>query len=333
MTFPRLLRGRFRNPRAPFITATSLAATVIATSGFIDVASDSISFSRPWTWWWILVSIAIAVSPLLWRGPLPPAVPLAGCYLFASVTSVQIAASSDAIMTINNVVLYPMLSCYLGWFFWPWVARLTVGSMLTLSGLAIASSGQWNVAVTWLNLALCSLFCLEAALHLRRRLDEKVETDPLTGALNRAGLDRQLPLEIKRSVRLKHPLSIVLIDLDDFKALNDRHGHAHGDATLMGLVRGLKADLGPLDIVTRMGGDEFVIIVPGLDIVKADQLAKRLQTATQTSWTYGLAEATGLETAPQLLGRADIDLYLSKSKRGVRPIDSSPPESTSATHT
>ncbi len=117
----------------------------------------------------------------------------------------------------------------------------------------------------WINLALATTFCTEAAGYLRSVLDRQIATDPLTGATTRAGLTRRIERELDRSTRTGEPVSAIIIDVDDFKSINDRDGHAVGDRFLVDLVATIRAHIRPYDTVPRLGGDEFLLLLPASD--------------------------------------------------------------------
>ncbi|MFI5038023.1 MAG: GGDEF domain-containing protein, partial [Solirubrobacterales bacterium] len=100
-------------------------------------------------------------------------------------------------------------------------------------------------------------------------------TDPVTGCMNHRAMRRRLDEEIGRARRTGSPLSCLLIDLDDFKLVNDRHGHPAGDAILRGVVQALVGEFRAFDRVARYGGDEFVAILPNADLESAAAAATR----------------------------------------------------------
>jgi diguanylate cyclase (GGDEF)-like protein len=100
-------------------------------------------------------------------------------------------------------------------------------------------------------------------------------TDPITGCMNHRAMRRRLDEEIGRAQRSGTPLSCLLIDLDDFKLINDEHGHPVGDATLRGVVQALVGEFRAFDRVARYGGDEFVVILPNADLDSAAAAATR----------------------------------------------------------
>ncbi len=143
-------------------------------------------------------------------------------------------------------------------------------------------------------------------------LSEAALKDPLTGAWNRAGL-----ATIEKALR--EPAGVIVFDVDHFKEINDRHGHAAGDAILIALVAGAKATLPPGSHLVRLGGDEFAAVLPGLpDIETGREMAERLRKLAmpQPGCTISLGMARserseiGLANA---LSRADDRLYQAKS--------------------
>lgn len=153
-------------------------------------------------------------------------------------------------------------------------------------------------------------------------------TDPLTGVYNRHYLDKNLPRLFDRSRGSKKPVSVVMIDLDHFKKVNDTYGHHVGDQVLQELVRRLNVGLRYFDMVVRMGGEEFAIIMPETNYQAAMSVAERLREALANSpivikqpevsinatMSVGVASADeGEETSETLFKLADEALYKAKN--------------------
>jgi GGDEF domain-containing protein len=298
-----------------FARVTTLAAGVVAATGLLDLITGSVNLSTGWTWVVIVLALTIAALPLVLGPRFHPAAGLAGCWIFAAITALQVATGEGVIMAVNNLVLYPMIACYLGWFYRPGIARVTVAALFAGSAAALGVSDYHSAFTTWANLALASSFSLEAALYLRARLDTQIESDPLTEALNRTGLARQLFRELAGVGRHGTPLVLAAIDLDGFKAINDRLGHAAGDLTLVSVVDHLRTSLRAQDSIARTGGDEFVVLLPQTSLEQADQIMARIQADAPAPWSYGLGLADPLDTQDTLMRRADEQLYAQKKQR------------------
>jgi diguanylate cyclase (GGDEF)-like protein len=140
--------------------------------------------------------------------------------------------------------------------------------------------------------------------------------------MNHRAMRRRLDEEIVRAARSGSPLSCLLIDLDNFKLVNDRHGHQAGDATLRGVVQALVGEFRAFDRVARYGGDEFVVILPNADLQSATAAATRalerlralpsLQGETGVPASIGAAQWHPPMTTDELLAACDAALLRSK---------------------
>ncbi len=161
-------------------------------------------------------------------------------------------------------------------------------------------------------------------ISLREKLRTQSLRDPLTGLYNRRYIEDALERFISLGERTGQPTSVLMIDLDNFKKLNDVHGHAMGDAVLRDVASQLVGALRPSDVVARFGGEELLVILPGCDqdsaVVKADVLRERIEALSEThgasvSASFGVASvpesATGMGDVIPL---ADAALYQAKAE-------------------
>ncbi|OZD60825.1 hypothetical protein CH263_20255 [Rhodococcus sp. 06-1059B-a] len=307
--------------RSTLAYVTSLAAFAVAASAILDVVTtDPQQPLRPFSWIWITAALLIAAAPAVLGRRFPWQIALVGCWLLVIVTGLQVYFSTQGIVAVNNLVLYPLLACYMGWFFRHWCARATVAAAFIASGIGLLINPFGDALwITWINLLFVSVFSLEATIHLRRVSNRRIETDPLTGILNRAGYYRTAAEALAAAQRAGTHLTLVLIDIDDFKRVNDTRGHAAGDHTLITLAATVRAAIRRTDHIARIGGDEFVVLLPGMSTDNALGLIERLHRAADYTFSYGIAQSVPGESTDTLLARADAELYLQKTSRQNRP--------------
>jgi diguanylate cyclase (GGDEF)-like protein len=197
------------------------------------------------------------------------------------------------------------------------VASVTGVALLGLLGGATEQSFQADPAYVWVflvSMALSGVLCMwQSRLGERHReeLAELSRTDPLTGCLNRRGFAERLDDELARGA-----VALIQLDLNDFKSVNDRHGHAAGDELLRWVGSTLKGLLRSSDVTGRLGGDEFALLLPGLDAGEARAVADR----TVAALAERIGAAVGVACHPadgatgdELHRHADAELYSHKS--------------------
>lgn len=197
---------------------------------------------------------------------------------------------------------------------------------------------EWNrraaiaVAIT---VAVCVMLvvtvsALSAALRRSRDMEARLEslavTDQLTGLPNRRALDFFLDAELRRARRSRHPLSIVMVDVDHFKRINDTYGHTAGDAALRQIARQIALGMRrPFDFAGRFGGEEFLAVLPETDAKGARLIAERIRVgieratiglpsgeSTRLTVSAGIAQMQPSDDADELVARADEALYAAK---------------------
>ena len=215
------------------------------------------------------------------------------------------------------------------------VTALAYRCWLSLRGIPALSSGpspwadpRWMYSMLVIMLiAYCLLlmYVLFTVMEMHSTVAHAAGVDALTGALNRRALMKHAARELVRSDRLATPLAIVVMDLDNFKRVNDTHGHGGGDVALCAFVDLVKEHLRAEDTIARIGGEEFVLMLPGADTATAAQIAERLRSALEqmrihyegrmivTTVSGGVTERQPGDPLTAMLKRADGLLYQAKS--------------------
>jgi diguanylate cyclase (GGDEF)-like protein len=177
---------------------------------------------------------------------------------------------------------------------------------------------------------------LAAELALSRarisELESRIDVDPLTETLNRRGFERELKRSLAYLKRYGANATLIYLDLDEFKPVNDRHGHAAGDVVLKAVAAALQREIRASDVVARIGGDEFVVLL--WNVADADALAKASELeeavyATPVRFgastmavgaSAGLAFVGPLDTPADVLARADAAMYARKMQKRTRQV-------------
>lgn len=208
--------------------------------------------------------------------------------------------------------------------------------MLFTTLMASEMMGLW-AGPAWLPQGLAGAFALagllltigltDKLLELRRDLHQAsalARADELTGLLNRTGIEAELRQAIQHAIRKREPVSIAFVDIDNFKPVNDAHGHSIGDQCLRIVSRRVRNQLRSGDVIGRYGGDEFLAVMPGTRLGEALAVAERMlasvngrpllveEVRLHGSLSIGVAELAPGESAEALVKRADAALYASK---------------------
>lgn len=181
----------------------------------------------------------------------------------------------------------------------------------------------WGVSIVMLNAFSFIFYFLASA---RKRLRAKARTDPLTKALNREGIRGAIERQFMLFQRYKTPFSIIMLDADHFKEINDRHGHAAGDTVLIKIVEAMEKHLRQTDLMARWGGEEFLALLPNTSLEAARQVAERIRayielleielgqnSKVQFTCSIGVSAAeTGDKSYEEIIRNADWALYRAK---------------------
>jgi diguanylate cyclase (GGDEF)-like protein len=200
-------------------------------------------------------------------------------------------------------------------------------ALVSLGPLALAANGaypatSWRAAILFIAVSAVVGGTVHALVahsraqdrereRLLERLDMLAHADPLTGIANRRAWEAELERGLARARRTGEPVSVAMLDIDGFKAVNDVHGHPGGDSLLVELASAWTEALRPDDVIARIGGDEFAVLMPACTEHEAVDVIDRLRGGMPSphSCSAGLACWDRAEPADRLMGRADDALY------------------------
>ena len=210
------------------------------------------------------------------------------------------------------------------------LALATLGILVGLTGyyLDIVLRVSFE-SLLWVGIALILSVVGFTAGRLVQRLDLRAHTDFLTGLWNRRYFYLWLSESEARATRKHKQLCIAMIDIDNFKAINDRYGHAAGDKLLFDLATIFRKNVRNIDVVTRWGGDEFAIIFSGVTLLETYEIMERIRQKVEARFnsSYGLAISAGIislepdRDLEDLLALADQALYKAKAQKNVMITD------------
>lgn len=194
--------------------------------------------------------------------------------------------------------------------------------VLMIHGGAFRSDVQmWSFASTAFVVSACAYVFAHRNHDQRERLEHLATIDPLTGIKNRRSMDQELDLAAANAERTGLPYALVLLDIDHFKRINDEHGHGVGDDVLTDLVALLKQNTRKSDQLFRYGGEEFVLLLPGVDGIGLKAVMNNLQQVLRkymkhpggaVTASFGVALLRHGEGVDSWLARADAALYEAK---------------------
>jgi diguanylate cyclase (GGDEF)-like protein len=263
-------------------------------SGWRERALDRLAAARPWAVWSFAAIAVVLVSVADW------------------FSGAEVAAS----------LLYLLPICVVAWNRGR-IAAMAVAWVCAVTWLVIDHCSHWDNVFTGLELVngavllagLAFVGQLIATLRVRLQREQRLaHTDALTGLNNRRAFWNAALREVQRSQRFGEPFSLAYIDVDRFKGVNDRYGHAAGDDLLRRIALELQVDMRDLDMVARLGGDEFAVLLPGTNAFGANTVLSRLRTRLdQAPWRSAFDIDFSVGCLTLLTPPADVDAVIRRA--------------------
>ena len=262
------------------------------------------------------IFVLLATGAIWWIGD---RMPLWGLQLSATAgtlgISLVISQSATGVGMVVTACGYLWICIYTAFFFTRVAARLHMALIAASFGAALLVSDVAVPIDAWVFMTVSLVIAGETLGRQGARLRHDAHTDALTSVLNRKGLATATDRVFSLADRTGIPLTVALIDLDDFKQVNDREGHAAGDRLLVKLARIWSEEIEPSDIFARIGGDEFLLILVGSAEEESARLLERLRFLSPIPWCDGVVARQPGEDLSACLARADSALYEAKHSR------------------
>lgn len=316
------LTRRVARRHSTYSFVSGATAFVLFLTVVIDIVVDADRVTPPMVLASTLaLSVGCTLVPVVMGRRYPRWAGLIPVSIIAMVSLYFIGFSDVDQSVLSSMQELPIIALYLGWFY---RARLARGIMIVFSVFLVvaillspsfAANGFFSVQIGLASLAIMA-FCFESGSYLQRELERHAVHDHLTGVFNRRGFGERFSIEIERSRRLGSTLIVAVIDFDHFKRVNDELGHAAGDELLRSSVRAWSLRLFDSDTLGRLGGDEFIMLLPQRTLREASELLELLRRASTHSWSWGLAEVRPDDDLESVIERADSELYARKAERG-----------------
>ena len=243
--------------------------------------------------------------------------------LLVALHGVMVAAAATERGLMMSALGFTWIAVYVAYFLKPRAARLYAALMIAGLAVALLSARAPAGIAVWIAISAMIWVAVAVLIQLNASLRAAAHTDGLTGVLNRTGFIAAAERQRAIARRRGEPLALAVIDLDDFKLVNDRDGHAAGDRLLAELAAVWTASLRPGDLLARFGGDEFIVLLAGTTEHEVDRVLTRLAHAHPAPWTSGAVLCSDDESLHEAIERADARLYV--AKRPCRPaVDREP---------
>ena len=258
----------------------------------------------------------------------------AGKYALAGLAAIAVFVVVNHVLLARMISLASSRSMFATGLF----SFESLSTDLGLAALGVGVAAFWSVNGWLIFFVLGPLLIIHRALYVPQ-LRELAQADVKTGLMNAKEFEHAVDMEVARAERMRTPFSILMVDLDHLREINNAHGHLAGDVVIRGIAEVFREELRRYDIPARFGGDEFCILLPDTPPSEATRIAERIRAAVQerifmaegTTAPLRVTVSIGLASSPEdatnrqeLVHRADLAAYRAKAAGGNRSVAASP---------
>ncbi|WP_072805839.1 GGDEF domain-containing protein [Rhodococcoides yunnanense] len=240
-----------------------------------------------------------------------------GIVTFLAIVALSLSFSASA--TLPAFLICVQAAMFLGMHIGAFWSERNAGiwvAVLAFASVAGAAAGPYESSfVSYVLIALGIVGATEVFGAFARRMRFSATHDALTGLLNRFGFESKVEKMLPTCATRGLSVSVAVLDLDNFKQINDEYGHIAGDVLLSRVSKAWKAELSRRDVLGRLGGDEFVLFMPGVLEAEAWQIIDKLRRAHRAEWSVGLVCMPAARRWIDIYRAADADLYRAKRSR------------------
>lgn len=296
---------------APLLSHLQIVSIAIYSINFVIMRRGGLGFATALTWIDLLGHSTLACWIV---GP------EAGFQFYSWILSPLIFANVNR--TLRTKIRVAILLCVFYVSVDVWTHYMT--PLLTVEASSLAMLRYFNIGSFLLATTMAAVLQARTNLEAAERLRVAADTDVLTGLINRRRMSDWMDRHVQNARREAQPLTVLLIDVDHFKTINDRYGHAVGDEVLIEVGARLGKTLRRDDVLARWGGEEFMALLPNADLAAAREIAERARLAvsatqlskrmaTPVTVTIGIAQWSAGENFEATIHRADVALYQGKN--------------------
>ncbi|MGU3436311.1 GGDEF domain-containing protein [Actinomycetes bacterium M1A6_2h] len=306
--------------------ATAMIGYLLVTSVlFLALAASFFGSGLDTNGWRLVVSgvLGIAAAGVVCFGPAPQRARTLGAVTVLAIVSLCVAfwSADDYVANTTCILAAMFLGMHVG-AYWPERSGWAWASVLTVAVLLSATLSSFDTPwVMYPLIALAVVGSAETFGAFARQMRHSASHDPLTGLLNRQGLERTVESTLPMFASRGLPVSMAVLDLDNFKSINDEYGHIAGDVLLNRVASAWRSTLRRGDVLGRLGGDEFVLFMPGSRDDDARDLLEALRTSHPAEWSFGLVCMPTVRRWSEIYRAADAELYKAKRARPAKATD------------